>query len=344
MKKNSYSLKILLALFSFSATCGTIEIVLRLFNYKPTLSSSWVLDHKYRILDDDLITVDRHFLNDAFYDPFRVQGSTDFVVTLGDSFTAGFPVKETDSYPSVLERIFQDESFDVRVMNAGLGDTGPDQQLKLFIKYILPRLSPHIVIWQFYPNDPYDNAIRPLFSISDTNTLVPLDARDNWTYRRQRFYQATPLPSAIKRGSYLFHLLLRTYEKDLTSQVPAGRDPTAWGREKIALEIVRMNELARQHGFEVYYVLIAPQSVYRDEIETGMPGYWQAIEYPKLLAILEKEPNFIQAKFESASLGENLDPGTDLFLDGTHDPAPLGTDTLTRPAMLFLHKELPTAY
>ena len=49
------------------------------------------------------------------------------------------------------------------------------------------------------------------------------------------------------------------------------------------------------------------------------------LEFPQLLAVLDKQPNFIQTKFGSASLGENLNPGSDLFVDGTRDPALLGS-------------------
>ncbi len=88
-QRHFYSLlKFLLAVFSFFATFGTAEIILRLFNH-PVLSSSWILDSKDRVLDADLITVPSNYLDDAFYDSFLVQGSTKLVVALGDSFTVG---------------------------------------------------------------------------------------------------------------------------------------------------------------------------------------------------------------------------------------------------------------
>ena len=102
-KRYSYSLKFLLLLFSFSVTCGAAEIALRLFNFKPALSSAWILDNEYRVLDDDLITIDRHYLDDAFYDSFRDQDSTQTIVALGDSFTAGIPVKWEDSCISEIK-------------------------------------------------------------------------------------------------------------------------------------------------------------------------------------------------------------------------------------------------
>ena len=176
-----------IALFSISllATCAVAEFALRLVDFRPELSSAWILDSEYRVLDEHLITVDRHYLEDGFYESFQVAAPTRLVVALGDSFTAGIPVSYDDAYPAVLERMLRDDSFDVRVMNAGLGDTGPEQHLVLLTNYILPRVDPDIVIWQFYANDSVDNALKPLFSLSEKGALVPLDARDNWLYRRQ---------------------------------------------------------------------------------------------------------------------------------------------------------------
>ena len=317
-------MKIVLALVSVVAVCGLAEAVLRLIHYKPGLSSNWVLDSQYRVLDDDLITIDRRYQDADLYKAFEVHAPTKVIVALGDSFTVGIPVDQTDSYPSVLERMLQMESSDVRVMNAGLGDSGPDQHLRLFEKYILPRVHPDIVVWQFHPNDSLDNALKAIFSISDDGKLAPLDARDNWMYRRQRFYNLVPLPVSVKRGSYLFNLMLRRYERGRSAAVPKGKDPTTWGREKIALEVARMSELAEQHSFKLYLALVAPQSTYQ-EVEKNGPAYWESIEYPKLTAALQAFPNFIDVRFDRAVVEEKVHRGADIFADGTRDSNPIGT-------------------
>ena len=273
-----------------------------------------------RISDPDVLLVDRHFLEDDFYETYRVDDPTKLLVALGDSFTQSFPVSQEDSYPSVLQRTLSDAGWNVRVMNAGIGDTGSDQQLRIFEKYILPRVDPDIVVWQFYTNDTYDNVIKPLFVIEGALTLTPIDARNNWLYRRQRFVERVPLPSIIKRYSHIFHLLLRRYELDRRSQVPPDTDANDWGRRKVGLAVARMAELAEQFDFDIWYALAQPQALYQDDLEVGASGYNDAVEYPKLLAILGEQPGFIHTQFDPTS-SEYTEPHVDLYADGTRDPS-----------------------
>jgi hypothetical protein len=315
--------RVVLVLASLTLIIGVVEIALRIARYKPAISSAWILGSS-RVVDADVVTIDPPFLRDDFYTPFQDVGQAKVVVTLGDSFTASFPVGMEDSYPRKLEEALTGRGLDARVMNVGLGDTGPDQQLKLFEKYVLPRVKPDIVVWQFYPNDTYENAIKAVYTMGDDRVLVPISATDNWMYRRQRFFHAIPLPASIKQSSYAFNLLLRQYERGLEAKVPAGTDKLVWGRLKIEREIVRMNELAAEHGFRVYYTLIAPQAVYHDDVPKGSPGANEAVEYDRLLPIVDREPTFIRGRFWSAML-DDRQLGATLFVDGIRDPSEYGT-------------------
>ena len=307
--------KILLVVTGLFLALIVAEGALRLAGHWPALSSEWMLESENRLVDDDLISIDRRFLNDETYTPYQVEAPTKVIVALGDSYTQGVPVALTEGYPAVLEQVLQREAMDVRVMNAGLGDSGPDQQLGLFIKYVLPRVRPDVVVWQFYPNDSLDNASKALNTVTAGGALAPLDARTNWMYRRQRFYEDA---GSMKRGSYLFHLRLRRFERDRVSAVPKGEDPTAWGRRKIPLNIARMKELAKEHRFTLYLALVAPQATY-EAVDAGTPAAQEAAEYPRLLELLQGEPNFIHVKFDTATLG-----GAHIFSEGDKDPNPFG--------------------
>ncbi|MEO6223279.1 MAG: hypothetical protein ABIP90_08505 [Vicinamibacterales bacterium] len=327
--------RIFLLLMSLALATAGIEVALRVAHYRPSLSSAWILGNRERPTDEDVVTIDRGFLAEDFYRPFQDPSPAKLLVTLGDSFTTSFPVGNTDRYPRVLERVLATHSFDARVMNVGMGDSGPDQQLKLFTKYVLPRVRPDIVVWQFYPNDTYENAIKALYTVGNDDSLVPINAKHNWLYRRQRFFDAVPLPMGIKKNSYLFNLILRQYERGLEAQVPPGKDKLEWGRHKIELEIGRMNQLAAQNGFRVYYTLVAPESDYKNDVPPGSAGAAEFMEYQKLLAIVEKEPTFINGRFGTANL-EEMNSGTDLFADGTRDPSPYGSRHLNEAGYRFL--------
>ena len=86
-----------------------------------------------------------------------------------------------------------------------------------------------------------------------------------------------------------------------------------------------MKRLAAEHGFDLYYALVAPQASYLDATDPDTPGYWDAFEYPKLLEMLETQPTFIHARFDGEVVGGDLDPSADLFDDGTRDANPYGT-------------------
>jgi lysophospholipase L1-like esterase len=313
------------ALLVVSLLLATVfaEGLLLVLDREMTLSSEWILSASDRIPDDDVIVIDRKFLADGTYAPYQREDAGSLVVAMGDSFTQSFPVASQDSYPAVLERILRSSRPELRVANVGLGASGTDQQLRLFQAQVLPRLRPSVVIWQFYANDAIENALKPLFSISDDGRLNRLRGRDNWLYQRQRFYRALPLPAVVKRNSRLIRLLLFQWESSLYAQVPQGRDPFEWGREKIRLEIGEIRRLAQEHGFTPFFVLVAPQSVYLPQ-----PGDWEAEEYRRLRDILEADPAFLAIEFTQEDLAEELrgeSVGYVLFADETRDPGKLGS-------------------
>jgi lysophospholipase L1-like esterase len=310
--------KILLLITGLILAVLAAEGAIRIAGYWPALSSGWMLETETRLADDDLISIDRRFLDEAMYTPYQVAAPTKLIVALGDSYTQGVPVTIGEAYPAALEQILQRESMDVRVLNAGLGDSGPEQQIALFVKYVLPRVRPDVVLWQFYANDSLDNATKALNTITADGALAPLDARENWMYRRQRVYERAPLPDSIKSGSFLFHLLLRRYEADRTDAVPSDADPTAWGRKKIPLNIKWMKELAKEHRFRLYLLLVAPQATY-EAVDAGTAAAQEAEEYPRLLEVLQSEPDFIHVKFDRSAIG-----GATIFSDGDKDPNPHG--------------------
>ena len=353
--------KLLLLVAGLIIGLGASEVALRVADYKPQLSSEWILGNKDRVLDRGLITVSRRFLGEDFYAAYRDQESDVMVIALGDSFTDGTPVSRCrgrrppclndDSYPGILERLLTDAGMKATVVRAGLGDTGPDQQLRLFKEYILPRLSPQIVVWQFYTNDTWNNVSLATYTISSGNTLTPLDARSNWYYRRLLVYNGIPLPSSVKKSSYVVNLLMRRYESEKLSQVPSQHlnDPLAWGRAKIALEIEEMQRLAKLNNFRVYFVLIAPQAYY---LSSKNPLWqWQDNwssregEYQNLGGLLERQPTFIRAEFSVNDIKDATgipvqDVADVIFSTGTRDSLPEGIRHLNEVGYELLARKI----
>ena len=240
----------------------TVEVTLRLANYNPQISTDWQLEPSRRVLDTDLIMTHPKFFHPEYYSDTNDNLT---IIALGDSFTIGYEMSRKESYPRLLKRFLKDSLESVIVFNAGVGDTGTDQQLRLFKKFFLPNVKTDIVIWQFHRNDIYNNIVYPNYKISADNTLIPLDARYNWAYQRLQLYSLIPLPHTLKEHSYIVNALMHFYEGRKHDQVPENYDMDRlkqYGIDKVQLAIEEMERLSRKHSFTVYYVLIMPQDEY----------------------------------------------------------------------------------
>ena len=310
--------KIILVILGFILG-GTIgEIILLSIGFDPQLSSDWILGHKDRVPDRDILNISRKFLDDEYYGAYLETHSDQMIIALGDSFTDGYPVTRCpgrrppcpsdDSYPGVLERLLSQDDQTISVVRAGMTDSGPDQQLRLFKKYILPAFQPQIVVWQFYSNDTVNNVFYSTYDISKANELTPLDGRYNWSFRRLSLYNLIPLPESIKKQSRVIKLTMSYFERERFSQVPDnfGDDPREWGRKKIVLEIEEMKRLSKTHNFELYLVLVAPQAYYMKAADPTWhwPDQWDSreTEYQLLKGLFQHQPNYISGEFTAEEI------------------------------------------
>ena len=290
MRRIAASLALLLA--SILVALFGLEAMLRLLDYRPPLQSGWMLTSPYLVPDADVIMIPRFLLDEAFY---QSKGDLPLILAIGDSFTQSYPVEAANSYPAVLERALERRGVRTVVSNAGMGDSGPDQQLRLLETRLLPRLHPAVVVWSLYANDLWDNVLRAVFTI-EGETLRPRSGFRNWIYVRQRLFDLTPLPQSVKRDSYAFNLVLKATELGAKAAVPPEyvHDPTAWGARKLRLELDEFERLAHAYAFAGYVLLIAPQSVYLAVADPGAwQDHWSAVEHRKLTALLDGRPNVI---------------------------------------------------
>lgn len=273
---------------------GTAEVALRVADYEPPISVSFAIAPNQRVPSPDVILVDPRFADDSFY---AVEPGDEVIVTLGDSFTYGFPVGEQDTYPAVLEQTLRQQGRDAHVINMGMGGTGSDQHLRLFKTHVLPRLKPDVVVWALYPNDIADNVHQAVYTLHD-DQLVPTDPTKHWLYRRQKFFEWLPLSARWKWKSRLVRAVLRAMEPANASSIPAER--RAASLRKIQLQIEEMDRLAREHDFESLYVVIAPQSVYlvRDDPETWRE-HNSVLSFEQLCLAVGDRPDRLVAGFGS---------------------------------------------
>jgi lysophospholipase L1-like esterase len=290
---------------------GLLEVGLRLFGRKPELGSGWMLTNRYLVLDSEVIVMPRRLHEPDFY---AVPPGRPLVLAIGDSYTAGFPVAPDAAYPAVLEDVLSRRRARVAVRNAGMGDSGPDQQLRLLEARLLPRLRPRVVVWQLYANDLWDNVSKAVYRL-DGDRLDPVDASAHWIAIRQHIFDLTPLPRTVKKRSWLFQELLHATE---TFGIPKPGHGIERSLAKLARELDAFVALGRRHGFTPYVLLVPPQSLYLAPRDPDRwRAMWNVVDHERLVALVGARPDLIDGFLGTAH-------ALDYFADGERDLAPLG--------------------
>ena len=324
----------IIVIASVILTIAVSDLLLRAIGYLPQVDNEWQLGPNYnsRVPDAGVILVRPRFRSENHY---KIDATRGTVIVLGDSFTEGHPVSEADNYPAVLGQLLEKRGRVMNIINLGLGDSGPDQQLRVLKEYLLPRLTPDTVVWSFYSNDVLDNLRQAVYSIED-GTLVPLDATKHWLYIRQKLYGMIPLPYTVKERSPVLRLLFRALEVWGNREINVG-NPSEQARSlaKINLAIEEMERLAEELDFRVIYVLIAPQVRYFNKYDFANEALNSHMkQYRQLRPILARQNRFADAWFGDATTlacGSTFDvpgaPGpavSSIFADGTQDKNELG--------------------
>ncbi len=288
-----------------------VEGGLRLVLPKPAISWDYLVTSDDHVADARTIVVRRALLDEETY---RTPEAVLCVAALGDSFTLGYPVERGASYPAVLERILSGPGHPARVVNLGMGNSGPDQHLRLFEEVVLPRWRPDVVVWALYANDLGDDVRLPTYEVRD-GALRPLDVTRHWVYRRQRLFERLPLPGWVKRRSWIVRLGLQAWE---AANRPAAEVAEAdWRRSeaKVRLAVERMRALGREKGFDVIVASIRPQAAYLAEAD---PEAWSDArplrEHRRLEAVLRAAGPVL----DIASPAEGPPPLFGIFRDESH--------------------------
>ncbi len=176
------------------------------------------------------------------------------IVMLGDSFVWGNTSFEY-TYPAQLQQILDDKDY--YVVNGGVSGYGTDQSYSFFIKRLLPRIKPDVVIWNININDVYDNVDRPLYTL-DGNSLVPVPVWTTGVFLSS--FLASKMPDTVRSNSRLVHTILSALEKvRLHTFIPSNS--IEWSLSKIMVEIHALSDVARAGNFKLYIVLSPDQSI-----------------------------------------------------------------------------------
>ncbi len=176
------------------------------------------------------------------------------IIAVGDSFTFGHGLNESEAYPDLLERNIQNQYKikTIEVLNAGVPGYGPDQEYSLIINKLI-EYNPDLIIWNLTSYDYYDMtfAVPSIFSIDNKGKLITLDARKNWLYIQDKLLIYTP---KIIKNTYLFdfsvsqlsHLSLLSGRPNINAE-----QLTNWAYTKLIEQIDDVNKISQKRGFKL---------------------------------------------------------------------------------------------
>ncbi len=137
------------------------------------------------------------------------------IVSLGDSFTAGYEVDGDQVFSSVLERELREAGIQVEVLNAGVSGYSNAEAL-VYLERELLRYDPDIIMLSFFANDLVDNVRSGLFAISNgelkqvADEYVPAGALGNFLNTNPIFnWLSGYLNSFVYIKEQLTHLVKR---------------------------------------------------------------------------------------------------------------------------------------
>lgn len=160
------------------------------------------------------------------------------IVSLGDSFTAGFEVEGDETFSSVLERALAARGIRVEVLNAGVSGYSNAEAL-LYLERELYRYEPDLVLLSFFGNDLVDNTRTGLFRLED-GRLVEVGTSYVPGGGIGDFLNTNPLFSFLSEHSNAFALakevatlaLKRRMVEENLEQISAGAGDDAVARDQ----------------------------------------------------------------------------------------------------------------
>ncbi len=329
----SLAKKLLLATLGLITSILGIEFLLHLGGVWPNISWEWQLQANARAPSASSILTMPRFIGDNHY---QTAAGERVIVALGDSFTEGYPVGPDAAWPALLEKALDGANTPTRVINMGMGNSGPQQQVRMLEDYALSRINPDDVIWALYANDLGDDLIQNTFEI-ENDQLKPLDGSEHWIYRRLELWRSLPVPTSLRKRSALIRILMHRWE-----QTARPRRSRNLGAEQRGLDLLleRVADRAARDGFRLWLVLIVPEAAYlHDQDPQNWSNNWIFNEHKRLRKILKHHPDVLEIDFSDDGRSSEaffVDTSRDGAEPGDHHFNEEGQRLMTRKLLMLL--------
>lgn len=162
------------------------------------------------------------------------------VLSLGDSNTQGYEVRQDFTFSAVLERFLSHHAKGAEVINSGVSGFGTAEAL-VFLENEGIRYSPDVVVLGFYANDIEDNLQAGLFGLDTQNRLT----EEKYEYipgvRIQNVIYSFRATQWLSENSYFYSLLFNSawdfIKERLRKQVVAKGASSAAATEGVVYPI-----------------------------------------------------------------------------------------------------------
>lgn len=131
------------------------------------------------------------------------------VVSLGDSHTQGYEVRQDFTFSAVMERYLRRAGFNAEVLNTGVSGFGTAEQLVL-LEQEMVKYRPDVVVLGFFANDLEDNLKSGLFELDAEGNLVEASFRHVPGVRIQNLIYSVPGVRWLSENSYFYSMLFNT--------------------------------------------------------------------------------------------------------------------------------------
>lgn len=184
------------------------------------------------------------------------------VLSLGDSQTQGFEVRQDQTFSEISERFLKEHGFKAQVFNTGISGFGMAEQLA-FLENEGIKYKPDVVLVGFYANDFEDNIKAGLFAL-ENGTLVVKKTTHIPGVRILNIINEIALNRWLSENSYLYSLTLNTvwnWSKRLLLTRAEARlqtefsirteEITEYNRDLMVRLLERLYAFCREHGIRL---------------------------------------------------------------------------------------------
>ena len=229
----------------------------------------------------EFVTNSQGFRNYEDFDYLKPAGVLR-VISLGDSHTQGYEVRQEYTFSAVLERYLARYVPEVQVINTGVSGFSTAEALVVLEQEGI-RYQPDVVVLGFSGNDLEDNIKAALFDLDADGALVSARQIHIPGVRIQNFIYALPGVKWLSENSYFYSLLFNStweiFKQRLAREadervtefaVPQKDSFSGYELELTAALLQRLYEVCNRNGIKLVLVDI-PVNVIDGELISSFP-------------------------------------------------------------------------